>query len=282
MTLSLGSTIRIAPDVEMPRLGLGTYKSADGPEAKQAALSALGSGYRLIDTASLYGNETSIGTAIAESHVPREDLFLATKVWNDEQGHDGTLVALERSLQRLGTDYVDLYLIHWPVQRHLAGTWRAMEEALEEGRVRAIGVCNFLPNHLEELFAIANVPPAIDQVEFHPWLQQPDLQRACAEKDVVLQAWAPLMRGRAAQVPELAGIAESHNKTASQVCVRWVLQKGYSVIPKSVHAERILENADVFDFELTVEQMDAIARLDSGTRLGGHHPDDVWRGVSSL
>ena len=174
--MSLASTVEIAPGVRMPRLGFGTYKATEG-EAEGAVAEALAAGYRGFDTASMYGNERGVGRALAASGLAREELFVATKVWNDEQGREGTLAALGHSLERLGLDHVDLYLVHWPVPERMRGTWEAMEEALAEGRTRAIGVCNHFEHHLEELLSFAEVPPALDQVEFHPHLQQPALQR---------------------------------------------------------------------------------------------------------
>ncbi|TLM73684.1 MAG: aldo/keto reductase [Actinobacteria bacterium] len=272
MPLSLGSLVEIAPGVLMPRLGFGTYKAAEGSEVEGAVAEALRAGYRGVDTASFYGNERGVGRAIAESGLARKDVFVATKVWNDEQGYDGTLRALERSLGRLGLAHVDLYLVHWPQPALARDTWRAMERALADGLTRAIGVCNHLPHHVEALLAHASVPPAIDQVEFHPLLQSPDLQAYLRERGIALQAWAPLIRGRAGSVPELVRIAGAHGVTPSQVCVRWALQLGHCAVPKSVHAARIRENADVFGFELSEDEMAAIAALDRSERLGPH-PD---------
>lgn len=277
MQLDISSTVTLANGVKMPRFGLGTYKASEGREVEAEVAVALEAGYRSIDTASLYRNEAGIGRAIRASGVPREELFLTTKVWNDEQGHVGTLEAFERSLERLGTGYVDLYLVHWPIERHYAGTWHAMEEILDSGHARAIGVCNFLPRHLQELAAIANIQPMVDQVELHPRLQQPELQAYCREHAIVQEAWAPIMRGRVFDIPEMVEIGESHGKSAAQVAIRWVLQSGHIVIPKSVHAERIRENADVFDFELTQDQMAVIAGLDRGERIG-KDPDSFARG----
>lgn len=274
MPLSLDTTVQLARGGTMPQLGLGTYKSQPGEEVERSVEFALNHGYRLIDTASLYGNEEGVGAGIRASGVPRDEIFLTTKVWNDEQGFDATRAALERSLDRLGTDHLDLYLVHWPIRDLMAETWRAMEQALDEGLVRAIGVCNHLPHHLEALLSNANHPPVVDQVEFHPWLQQPSLQAFLAEHDIVLEAWAPVMKGRIGEVPELAEIGTRYKKSAAQVSIRWILQMGYVAIPKSVHGNRIAENADVFDFELTDEEMALIDTLDRAQRLG---PDpDVY------
>lgn len=266
---SLADTVEISPGVHMPRLGLGTYKSADGPEVEGEVEYGLSIGYRLIDTAALYGNEEGVARGLRASGVPRDDVFVATKVWNSDQGYESTLRAFEKSLGKLGMDYVDLYLIHWPWSKRTRDTWRAMEEIHASGRARAIGVCNFLPHHLEELAEFATVTPAVDQCEFHPRLQQPDLQAACAARGITLQAWAPIMRGRVNLIPELVQIASRHEKTPAQVAIRWILQKGVVTIPKSVHTHRIAENCDVYDFELSPDEMAAIERLDTGQRIGG-------------
>lgn len=276
MTLTIDSTIALNNGVAMPRFGLGTYKSRPGAEVEFSVQAALRHGYRSIDTASLYANEEGVGAAIRASGVAREDIFLTTKVWNTEQGYESTLEALDRSLSKLGTDYVDLYLMHWPIKKHLEHTWRAMEELRGAGKTRAIGVCNCLPHHLDELLRFAEVVPAVDQVEFHPKLQQPDLQVYLAEHDITLEAWAPIIRGAVNEIPELIEIAEAHGKTPAQVSIRWILQLGYVVIPKSVHENRIAENADVFDFELSDAEMEVIDTLDTGYRLGWHPDDYAW------
>lgn len=269
---SLADTVEIAAGVDMPRLGLGTFRSEPGAAVENEVAWALELGYRGIDTASMYGNEEGVGRAIAASAIPRDELFVATKVWNDEQGYDSTLAACERSLARLGLDHVDLYLIHWPVRRTMRDTWRAMQHLREDGRVRAIGVCNFLAPRLEELLAFADVPPAVDQVEHHPRLRQHDLRDFCKAHGITMQAWAPIMRGGVAKIPEIVEIAQAHDKTPAQVTIRWILQHGVTTIPKSVHRERIAENADVYDFELAAAEMTAIDALDRGERLG-RHPD---------
>lgn len=272
MLADIKATVSLANGVEMPRLGLGTYKSADGREVTSAVEYALELGYRSFDTASLYGNEAGIGAAVAASGIPRDEIFLTSKMWNDEQGYDATLAAFERSLGRLGTDYLDLYLVHWP-RAETPETWRAMERLLDEGAVRAIGVCNHLEHHLEALLRTATVPPMVDQYEFHPWLQQPSLREYCGRHGIVVEAWAPLMKGRVAEVPELVTIGERHGKSPAQVAIRWLLQQGVVTIPKSVHRERIAENAGVFDFELSEDEVQAIDRVDRGERFGPH-PDN--------
>jgi diketogulonate reductase-like aldo/keto reductase len=265
---SLTDTVEIAPGVAMPRLGLGTFRSGAGAEVEHEVAWALELGYRGIDTASMYGNEEGVGRAIAASGVPRDELFVATKLWNDEQGYDDALAACERSLSRLGLDYVDLYLIHWPLPDTTRDTWRALQQLRENGRVRAIGVCNFLVSHLEGLLAFADVPPAVDQVEHHPRLQQPELRTFLQDHGITMQAWAPIMRGAVAKIPEIVAISQAHGKTPAQVTLRWILQHGVTTIPKSVHRERIAENADVYDFVLSAEEMGTIDALDRGDRLG--------------
>lgn len=265
---SLADTVEIAPGVHMPRLGLGTYKAGEGPDVEGAIAQALALGYRLVDTAAVYENESGVGRALLSGNVPREEVFVTTKLWNSDQGYESALRAFDTSLGRLGLDYVDLYLIHWPWLERMRDTWRAMEQILTSGRARAIGVCNFLPHHLAELAEFATTLPAVNQCEFHPRLQQPDLLAACAARGIALQAWAPLMRGRVNLIPELVSIASRHDKTPAQVSIRWILQKGLVTIPKSIHPARIAENCDVYDFELSSEEMSVIDALDAGQRIG--------------
>lgn len=259
----------------MPLLGLGTYKTTDPDDIRRSVLAALAVGYRSIDTASMYGNEDGIAAALGESGLPREQVFLTTKLWNDDQGYDTVLAALHHSLERLGTDYVDLYLVHWPVLQYMEATWMAMEEILERGEARAIGVCNHLRHHLEQLLDHAAIVPMVNQIEYHPWLQQPDLLQYCGRLGIAVEAWGPVMRGRLAEEPVLAQIGARYGKTAAQVALRWALQNGVAVIPKSVHEERVRENAAVFDFELSISEMTQVDTLDRGTRLG-RHPDETW------
>lgn len=267
MLTGISDTVRLANGVEMPRLGLGTYRSAEGGDVEGSVLAALELGYRSIDTASLYGNEAGIGRAIAASGVPRSEIFLTSKVWNDEQGYDNTLTAFSRSLERLETDYLDLYLVHWP-RTETPETWRAIERLYAEGAVRAIGVCNHLEHHLEALLSVAEVAPMVDQYEMHPWLQQPSLRRYCEAHGIVVEAWAPLMKGRVAEEPALVEIAARRGKSPAQVAIRWLLQHGVVTIPKSVHRDRIAENTSVFDFALTDADMAAIDAVDRGERFG--------------
>ena len=265
---SLADTVEIAPGVPMNRLGLGTYRADEGPDVEGEVIAGLSMGYRLIDTAALYANEASIASALRSTGVPREDVFVTTKLWNADQGLDSALAAFDASLERLGFDRVDLYLVHWPVPAKMRDTWQAMEEILASGRTRAIGVCNFLTHHLDELLSVARIPPAVNQFEHHPRLQQPELVSYCEARGIAVQAWAPVMRGRVLLVPELVQIAQAHGKSPAQVSIRWILQRGLATIPKSIHENRLRENADVYDFELSDAEMAIIESLDRGERLG--------------
>ncbi|MER7955193.1 MULTISPECIES: aldo/keto reductase [unclassified Streptomyces] len=258
--------------VEMPQLGFGVWQVPDD-EATRAVATALEAGYRSVDTAAIYENETGTGRAIAESGIPREELFVTTKLWNSEQGHDTTLRAFDASLDKLGLDYVDLYLIHWPVPAKDAyvDTFRAFEKIYADGRAKAIGVSNFLPEHLERLIGETSVVPAVNQIELHPHLQQRTSREAHARHGIATEAWSPLGQGRGLlEVPAIVAVAQKHGRTPAQVVLRWHLQTGNVVIPKSVTPSRIRENIDVFGFELDDEDMAAIAVLDEDRRLGPH------------
>jgi len=261
---SIADRIEAAPGVPMPRLGLGTSHVTGARTVERVVHAALELGYRLIDTATAYDNEAEIGAALRKAGVPREELFITTKVWPSDQGYDSTLRAFEASRSRLGVDYVDLYLIHWPKTELTEGTWRAFEELHEQGKSRAIGVSNFMRGDFEHLFATAKIPPAVNQIEFHPWFQRPDLVEYSRSKGVAVEAYSPLIRGRAARVPELIDIGKRHGKSAAQVTLRWILQKGLIAIPKSSHEERLRENAGIFDFSLSAEETAAIDALDRG------------------
>ncbi|WP_282693569.1 aldo/keto reductase [Streptomyces sp. CC208A] len=254
----------------MPQLGFGVWQVPDD-EAVKVVTTALEAGYRSIDTAAIYGNERGTGQALAASGIPREELFVTTKLWNSEQGHESALRAFDASLERLGLDYVDLYLIHWPVPAKDAyvDTYRAFEKILSEGRARAIGVSNFLPGHLERLTAETSVVPAVNQIELHPQLAQAESRALHERLGIATEAWSPLGQGRGLlDVPALVAVARKHGRTPAQVVLRWHLQLGNVVIPKSVTPSRIRENIEVFDFELDAEDMAAIAALDEGRRLG--------------
>jgi diketogulonate reductase-like aldo/keto reductase len=272
--LSLSSRTEIATGILMPRLGLGTYGSKDGPEVEAEIAYGLKIGYRGIDTAAVYGNERGVGRALRASGFPREEVFVASKVWNADQGYSSTLIACEKSLARLELDWLDLYLVHWPDPRRGRDTWRAMEELQASGKTRAIGVCNHLIHHLEDLLSFAEIPPAVDQVEHNPWVQRPDLRDFCAAHGITFLAWAPVMRGKARNVPTLVELGRRHAKTSAQICIRWILQHGVTTIPKSVHERRIAENADVFDFVLSEEEMAMIDALDRGRGISPN-PDFV-------
>lgn len=260
--------------VKMPWLGLGVYKSQEGQEVENAVRLALEYGYRSIDTASFYKNEVGVGRAIKDSGIPREEIFVTTKVWNDDQGYDSTLKAFEESQQKLGLDYIDLYLIHWPILGRFKETWKAMEKLYRDGLVRSIGVCNFQVHHLEDLLRGCEVRPMVNQVEFHPLLTQKKVLNYCKENEIQMEAWAPLMRGGVLDNPIITGIADKHGKTPAQVVLRWDLQHGVVTIPKSVREHRIKENGDIFDFELTNEEMEQIDSINEDRRSG---PDpDVY------
>lgn len=266
------STI-LANGVKMPWLGLGVWKTEDGAEVEQAVSSAIQAGYRSIDTAAIYRNETGVGNAIKASEIPRDQLFITTKVWNESQGYDSTLRAFEDSLHKLQMDYVDLYLIHWPVRGKYKETWKALEKLYDEGRVRAIGVSNFHVQHLEDLLTVAKVTPMVNQVEFHPLLTQEELRTYCKEFNIQFEAWSPLMQGNLNQ-PVLLELASKYNKTAAQIVLRWDLQHGVVTIPKSVNKHRIGENANIFDFELSNEDMLRIDGLNNNQRFGTN-PDTL-------
>ncbi|MFF8571443.1 aldo/keto reductase [Streptomyces sp. NPDC015140] len=256
--------------VEMPQLGFGVWQVPDD-EAETAVVQALEAGYRSIDTAAIYGNEEGTGRALAASGVAREDLFVTTKLWNSEQGYDSTLRAFDASLAKLGLEYLDLYLIHWPVpaKDRYVDTYKAFEKLLADGRVRAIGVSNFLPEHLERLTGETSVVPAVNQIELHPHLQQHASREAHAEQGIATEAWSPLGSGKGIlEIPAIVAIAQKHNRTPAQVVLRWHLQLGNVVIPKSVTPSRIKENIDVFGFTLDTEDLAAISALNEDRRLG--------------
>lgn len=261
-------TVALHNGVEMPYLGLGVYKSADGKEVEQAIQWAVETGYRHIDTASVYNNEKGVGNAVRKCGVPRSELFVTTKVWNPDQGFQSTLAAFEASRKRLQLDYIDLYLVHWPVASMYVDTWKALEQLYDEGKVRAIGVSNFMQHHLEELMAKTSVKPMVNQMEFHPYLVQPSLVEYCRARNIVYEAWRPIMRGEVNDIALLQELGGKYEKSPVQVTLRWNLQKGVATIPKSVSKQRIQENGDLFDFTLTAEEVRAIDDLDQERRLG--------------
>ena len=252
----------------MPQIGLGVFKAQEGGEVEQAILTALEQGYRKIDTASVYRNEAGVGKAIRQSGISREDIFLATKVWNTDQGYQETLAAFEQSLDRLQTHYVDLYLVHWPVKGKYKETYKALEKIYGDGKAKAIGVSNFQIHHLEDLMAAMDIVPAVNQVEMHPHLQQKELLTFAQKHHILLEAWRPIMMGEVLNIPELQSIAALHGKSAVQITLRWLIQKGVAIIPKSANPKRIAQNIDIFDFELSDSEMQTVAQLDLGKRLG--------------
>ena len=259
---------------EMPLLGLGVYKATDDLELKQAISDAVSSGYRLIDTASFYKNEEGVGKGIQALDLPRENLFVTTKIWNTAQRIGDIEDSFNRSLERLGLDYVELYLIHWPVPGCFGNTWKVMEKLRADGKAKSIGVSNFSIADLELLKTVSDVVPAVNQVEFHPLFNHPELKAYCEERGIVLQAYAPLARGAYLKSPLMLEIGKTHEKTPAQVGLRWLVQQGISVIPKSVHKERLEENSQIFDFALSDEEMAAITAMDAQQRVAGV-PDDM-------
>lgn len=258
----------------MPWFGLGVFKVENGSEATESVKAAIKNGYRSIDTAAIYKNEEGVGIGIKESGVAREELFITSKVWNEDQGYETTLAAFEKSLERLQLDYLDLYLIHWPGKDKYKDTWRALEKLYKDGKIRAIGVSNFQVHHLEELLKDAEIKPMVNQVEFHPRLTQKELRDYCKEQGIQLEAWSPLMQGQLLDNEVLTQIAEKHNKSVAQLILRWDLQHEVVTIPKSIKEHRIIENADIFDFELSQEDMDKIDALNKDERVGPN-PDEL-------
>jgi len=274
MSISIDTTVALHGNVGIPLLGFGTFKVKEGQDVEQAVATALDLGYRHIDTAMIYRNEEGVGRAVAASGIDRSDIFVTTKVWNSDQRYEPTLAGIDASLERLGMDYVDLYLVHWPKPDHTVETWRAMEEIQAIGKARAIGVSNFLTHHLDLLLENANVVPSINQIQFHPHLQSPDLIEYCDERGIVIEAWGPLKQGLIMDDPELSTIAASYGVTVPQVVLRWMLQRGIVAIPKSVTPSRIAENADLYGFELSAGEMATINAMDRDDRVGPH-PDHI-------
>lgn len=266
MSLDIGSTIAPSHGRPMPLLGLGTFRSPRGDATRNAVRWALKLGYRHIDTAAAYGNEKDVGAAVRDSGVPRDDVFITTKLAADDHGYDRALRAFDASLERLGLDTVDLYLVHWPGGGPRRESWRALERILRDGRARAIGVSNYLVDHLEELFAHAEVAPAVNQFELHPFAyrSRSDVVTFCREHDIIVEGYAPLAKGRRLDHPVVREMAERHGKTGAQVLIRWALQHRIVTIPKSTRRERIRENAAVYDFELSAEEVERLDQLDEG------------------
>jgi len=272
MTTHLQATTTLNNGVKMPWFGLGVFKVEEGPELINAVQAAIRNGYRSIDTAAIYGNEEGVGQGIAqglkETGIKREELFVTSKVWNADLGYESTLAAFDLSLKKLGLDYLDLYLIHWPVAGKYKDAWRALEQLYKEGKVKAIGVSNFQIHHLQDLMQDAEIKPMINQVELHPRLTQKEIRDFCKQEGIQVEAWSPLMQGQLLDNPVLKEIAERHGKSIAQVILRWDLQHGIVTIPKSTKEHRIQENADVFTFELTAEDMEQIDALNENLRVG--------------
>lgn len=278
---SPADTLILSNGVRIPCLGFGTYRNEDSEVCRASVLEALGAGYRHIDTAAFYNNEEGVGAAIRESGLDRSEIFVTTKLWNTDQGYDSALRAFDLSMKKLGLDTLDLYLVHWPVSMNFAAdypaalldTWRAFEQLLADGRVRAIGVCNCLKEHLNVLFDACKVAPMVNQIEYHFGFRDPDQEEAARfsrERGMVVEAWAPLCRGKAFGDPDLVWVAKKHGKTEAQVLVRWCMQRGTLPLPKSATPARIRENADIFDFALDDADMALLSASDKIGRLGPH------------
>ncbi len=272
MTTHLQERVTLNNGAKMPWLGLGVFRVEEGAELVEAVKTAIKQGYRSIDTAAIYENEGGVGEGIIQglqqSGLNREELFVTSKVWNADLSYEGTIRAYEQSLEKLGLEYLDLYLIHWPVEGKYKEAWRALEYLYEEGRVKSIGVSNFQIHHLEDLLKDAKVKPVINQVEYHPRLTQKELQAFCEQHQIQLEAWSPLMNGQILEHDLIKELAGAYQKTPAQIVIRWDLQNGVVTIPKSTKAHRLAENADVFDFQLSAEDMEQIDQLNENHRIG--------------
>ncbi len=261
-------TVSLNNAVKMPYVGLGLFQNKNESEIDAAIKNAWNSGYRLFDTASIYKNEIGVGKAIKHLYVNRNEIFVTSKVWNRDQGYDTTLKAFEESLQRLNLEYLDLYLIHWPVEGRYIQTWKALEELYKTGKVKAIGVSNFLMHHLEDILDKDTICPMVNQIEYHPWLLQHELIAFCQKNKIQVQGWAPLMKGKVFEIRVITDLAKKYNKSAVQIVLRWNLQKGVLVIPKSVNKERIETNCDIFNFSINDADMHLIDALNKNERIG--------------
>jgi diketogulonate reductase-like aldo/keto reductase len=276
MPTSLTDTTTLHNGVKMPWFGLGVFKVKEGTEVVESVKAAIKNGYRSIDTAAIYQNEEGVGQGIKESEIPRKELFITSKVWNADQGYESALQAYETSLNKLGLEYLDLYLIHWPGKNKFKETWKALEKLYKDGRVRAIGVSNFKIHHLEELLKDAEIKPMVNQVEYHPHLTQKDLLAFCEKEGIQLEAWSPLKQGELLTDSTINGIAEKYGKTAAQVILRWDLQTKVVTIPKSIKEQRNIENANIFDFELSSEDIKKLDGLNKNERVGSDPDEMMW------
>lgn len=275
-------TAVLSNGVEVPCIGYGTWQTPDGETARTCVKNAIELGYRHIDTAAAYGNEASVGEGIRDSGVKRDELFITTKHWISERGYEKTVKAVETSLTALGLDYLDLYLIHWPMVKKIdenweeinADTWRGFEKMYKDGKIRAIGVSNFLPHHLESLKKNSAIAPMVNQIEFHPGYSQPEVVDYCKKENILVQAWSPLGSGAVLKDEFLAGIAAKYNKSVAQLCIRYAIQNGIVPLPKSTNRERIADNMKVFDFSISAEDMEKIANMDV-LGYSGFYPDDA-------
>ena len=282
MFKKFSDTVTLANGVKMPCIGYGTWQTPDGDVARKCVYEAIKAGYRHIDTAAAYGNEESVGAGIKDSGVSRDELFITTKHWITNRGYEKTIAACEESLKKLGIDYLDLYLIHWPCVSKIsnnweeinADTWRGFEKLYKDGKIRAIGVSNFLPSHLESLKARSTIKPMVNQIEFHPGYTQAELADYCKKEGIVLQAWSPLGCGAVLGDAFLAEMAAKYNKSVAQLCIRFALQSGFVPLPKSTNAERIAANMEVFDFEISAEDMEKIAKMPK-TGYSGFYPEEA-------
>jgi diketogulonate reductase-like aldo/keto reductase len=272
--MDIGTTVSLNNGVKIPILGLGTYLSKPGKETYNAVRYALDLGYRHIDTATLYANEEDIGRAIKDSGIPRESIFVTTKVWNSDQGFENTISAHHKSLKRLRLDWIDLYLVHWPLTKTRHETWRALIHLYCEKKARAIGVSNYTIRHMEEVLHTSPFKPLVNQIEFSPYLYQKDIVRYCMRRNIYVEAYTPLIRGKKFGDKKLVEIAEKYNKTQAQILIRWAIQVGTIVLPKSVTPERIKENADVFDFEISEEDIDYMESFNENFRVAWD-PTDI-------
>ena len=267
MNLSIDTKVKLNNGIEMPVFGLGVYKADSGGEAEKAVKTALKYGYRLIDTAAAYGNEEDVGKGIKDGGVPREEIFVTTKLWNDDQGYEETKNAFDKSLNKLGLEYVDLYLIHWPVSGKRLDSYKAMEKILDSGKTKSIGVSNFTIRHLEELIKETKVVPTVNQVEFHSFLYQKELLEYCKNNNIRLEAYSPIARAKKFDNPVIKELSRKYSKTPAQIMIRWILQHEVIAIPKSTHEKRIKENADVFNFALEDEDIEKIDGINESLRI---------------